>query len=306
MEVIDFNDYFDNNLDQSVETDRDKYKLLKKIAKWTVISLSGLFGTGIVASGSAIYYYSRPAEVDCENATHAPRSKKGIYAIIREEYGYGTEISQKFVQKDYEVDHMSVGIEPMLDGLTIRILIELDVILNESEDSEEALAEDIEKAKEYMATYQMSEEQIANAKPSTIDCNDYAFRACQRMERHGIPMYLLSICPRDPYMRCHKPSHQVAFCKLCEGKYIFFDNDNVIEWHGSSLDQFAAQYHIDNPDEEIMGVFPFVGISEFVQPEHNNPGSKILIQLFNVTNEDNIKSLDVDEEPSDSSHKPLA
>ena len=273
---------------------RKKHGYLWQITKWTVISISGLFGVGAAVGGGVVYYYSRPAEVDGQDVQSMAKSEEELLAILREEFGYDVQIIEKFAREDYEVEEMELGLKPMAKRVAIKICIKAHSLWNDPEETGEDLKKNAGEVAEYVTAYQMSEDQMTETDPDRFDCNDFAFRGCQRLQRHGIPMYFLNICPRDPNMRFDKASHQVSFCKLREGEYLFCDNDNLIIWHGT-LDQFAAQYYIDNPKKEAMGKFPFFAISKFVEPEHNNSFSKGLIQALNVESEEEIQSLDIPE-----------
>lgn len=151
------------------------------------------------------------------------------------------------------------------------------------------ISDDVSASVRYVRDYRMSENQVKEADPTVLDCNDFANVTCERLERLGLPMYLLSIWPEDPTLRFDHGWHEMAACKLSEDLYLIFDDQRQTLWHGS-LASYARQYG----PKVTMRIIPRVGISKFVEPKYNNGVSNLLVQAkHGIADEHEMQSIDV-------------
>jgi hypothetical protein len=249
-------------------------------------------------------YPSAPSTASV-NFNNAPRNFPELIRILEAEFGYDFQITYKKDQNNTETgndygihsNHAGLGIaspqnnaetdndksendrnNELCLGIISRELAgkafdTLQSLWNDRDRTLMELAYNFHYASEYTENYQLSEEEMATMDPEEFDCNDHARRACQRLERHGIPMYYLSIWPRDPSLRLDEDSHQMAVCKLQENEYLICDNNNIIFWSGSPS-AFARQYHDDYPKEAKMGIMAVIGISKYWEPDDESAYTK--------------------------------
>lgn len=141
----------------------------------------------------------------------------------------------------------------------------------------------------YLRDYRLSEEQASRSDPKTLDCNDHANITCERLDRLGLPIYLLSIWPEDPTLRfdSDKGWHEMSVCKLRHECFLIFDENRTTLWHGS-LASFALRY---GPNVR-MRIIPHVGISRYAEPKYDHCVAKLLVQAVKgVENENEMESL---------------
>ncbi len=151
------------------------------------------------------------------------------------------------------------------------------------------IKDDIRASVRYVRDYRMTEEEVDRSEPTALDCNDHANITCQKLERLGYPMYLLSIWPEDPALRFDQGWHQMSACKLRENCFLIFDDQKQTLWHGS-LASFARKYG----SKVTMRIIPRFGISAFAEPKYNNPVSKFLVQAkHGIPGEEIMQSLDL-------------
>jgi hypothetical protein len=147
----------------------------------------------------------------------------------------------------------------------------------------------IGKTATYLQDYRLNEGQAIQRDPQELDCNDHANIACERLERLGVPTYLLAIWPEDPAERFNRDWHEMAVCKLRHQCYLIFDDHRTTLWRGS-LNAFVLQYG----SRARMRIIPHVGISEYAEPKYDNFISKLLVQgLHGVRDETEMKSLNL-------------
>ncbi|MFH1670268.1 MAG: hypothetical protein ABIA92_01640 [Patescibacteria group bacterium] len=154
---------------------------------------------------------------------------------------------------------------------------------------QENLGEMIANSFRWANSYQLSEEAASHLDQSALDCNDTARRTCDRLSKHSIPMYLLSICPQNARQLFEYEWHQMATCKMGREYYLVIDNESrATLWHGT-LHEFVAQRDSD----VSMRILPMVGISRYIEPKHDIAPSKFLMQLVHAEGENDMEWLNI-------------
>lgn len=258
-----------------------------------------------VIIGGVIYklelkYPSAPSAASV-NFNKAPRNFQDLIHILEAEFGYNVQMTFKEARKSVEVDNdidsdNELGLGTMTKTFAGKVCDTVCSLWNEKEEALLDLAFKAHGASEYTENYQLSEEKMAIMDPEKFDCNDRARRACQRLERHGIPMYFLNLWPSDPELRLDEDSHQVAVCKLQENEYLICDNDKIIFWRGS-LTEFVRQYHDDDPGEPKMGIMAAIGISKYREPDDESFYTKSKTQYLMRTTEKEMRSINIPIKP---------
>lgn len=151
------------------------------------------------------------------------------------------------------------------------------------------IAENVCASVRYLREYRMSEEQAGRSDPDALKCNTLANITCERLDRLGLPMYLVSLWPEDPAMRFDEGWHEMAACKIRQQCFLVYEKSSTILWHGS-----LASYALRHGPKVRMRIIPHVGISKFEKPKHDHFLPKFLVQAEkSVHGEDAMKSLDL-------------
>ena len=156
---------------------------------------------------------------------------------------------------------------------------------------EENIIEVVCSAYEWASNYQISYEEASRIQGATFDCNDPARHVCEKLSQPGIPMYFLSIWPKQPRDRLFHDWHQMAVCKLDDRYFFVVDNAKEgIYWHGS-LQEFVTELSAEQ--SVPRSIIPGVGIAEFVEPRYDVAPAKFLLQFAHMRNEGEMKSLGI-------------
>lgn len=156
-----------------------------------------------------------------------------------------------------------------------------------------------ENAIHWLLHYQLSDEERKYIDPEKLDCNDNP--ACERLSAYGLPMYTVSIYPKNPEDRLDFSWHQFAACKLNQDVFLIVDGTRSLVWHGS-LQQYVEQQTGGAVKNTII---PVVGISAYRQPYFDTVISKGLVQINNrIYEEDQMDSYFSNESIVRNEHKP--
>lgn len=156
-----------------------------------------------------------------------------------------------------------------------------------------------ENAIHWLLHYQLSDEERKYIDPKKLDCNDNP--ACERLSAYGLPMYTVSIYPKNPEDRLDFSWHQFAACKLNQDVFLIVDGTRSLVWHGS-LQQYVEQQSGGAVKNTII---PVVGISAYRKPYFDTVISKGLVQINNrIYEEDEMDSYFSNESIVRSEHKP--
>lgn len=142
-----------------------------------------------------------------------------------------------------------------------------------------------ENAIHWLLHYQLSDEERKYIDPEKLDCNDNP--ACERLSAYGLPMYTVSIYPKNPEDRLDFSWHQFAACKLNQDVFLIVDGTRSLVWHGS-LEDYVQEETSGAVENAII---PVVGISEYAQSYFRNVVSKGLVQIAHrIASEDEMES----------------
>lgn len=130
-------------------------------------------------------------------------------------------------------------------------------------------------AMNWFRNYRLSAEEIKKIDPAKIDCNDNS--ACELLSAYGLPMYIISMYPKNLKHRFDHSWHQFAACKLNENVFLIVDGNQSMIWYGT-MQQYVEENGSRDTQSEII---PVVGISRYAEPFLRNPLSKFEVQALN-------------------------
>lgn len=154
----------------------------------------------------------------------------------------------------------------------------------------------VKASNEFLSTYRPNKEEAANIHPKSLRCNAPANMGCEELEQLGLPMYLLSIWPKEPAARFHQSWHQMAVCKMNDRCFLIVDNNVVTLWHGS-LKAFVAQYG------DHMCIISQFGIATYAEPKNPKAGKFLSQACCGIADEKEMESLNL---PIRLSNRPFA
>ncbi|MBT3834981.1 hypothetical protein HOF56_01915 [Candidatus Peribacteria bacterium] len=138
---------------------------------------------------------------------------------------------------------------------------------------------------EWAQNFHLSEEQVSKGR-GPVDCNEPAYQIPQKLSARGVPMYMISIRPRDPNLRSKISWHQFAACKGDRDYFLIYNKDHPITiWHGS-LSQYVNECDRSDIPREVI---PELGIIKFVEPEYDIALAKWWHQLTNPVSEEDME-----------------
>jgi len=243
---------------------------------------------------------SQPKEKECRQMTPIFTEDEFTYLLLSElgnitfcHSGSDEEIPQKHIEE--------ARLHPwiMTKIATWKSYIAFGMLFEEPEESIGDTIVTTYDSTKYVVKYQQSEVELGEQNLTEPDCNDNAYSTCQRLDRLGIPMYLISIWPRNPEERfdTDKDWHQMAACRIGENRFLIIDNSKIVTiWEGS-LESFVTKCKTGSSKyayEIPMSIIPRLGISRFAEPKHNNGPSKMMTQsLQSVGSEDRMEIVQI-------------
>ncbi len=133
-----------------------------------------------------------------------------------------------------------------------------------------------EQATQWVSHYRLPAKQMKEMDPAKLDCNDNS--AFEVLSKYGLPMYIVSIWPKQPGHRLDHSWHQFAATKLNENDFLIVDGKNALRWHGSLQDYVSQQPQSLVPQE----IIPTLGLSKHADAYFQNPISRGLVQLHHL------------------------
>jgi len=244
------------------------------IVHGTIMKLTAMFSMAIFSAGELMREKSQYPDNTEIYKTNTRLDHKSLTRIIR------NELPNAYVTSGWSARRKKLkpqAIEPVT-----MIVSAIDRLSGEN------MVDAVKQSISWLINYQLSVSEQRRLKgKSILDCNDRARAVCEKLSVHGIPMYMISVWPEEPYDRLQFDFHQFAACKLGHDYYLVINNGLAVFWRGS-LAEYAAEY-CDAP----MRLIPVAGISEFKQPLCDIPPAKFLLQIRNACPEDNMGSLNI-------------
>lgn len=124
----------------------------------------------------------------------------------------------------------------------------------------------------FIMHYRLNAEEMERVSPADIDCNDHANRACEKLSKLGLPMYVISICPKHSLRDIAYSWHQFAACKVREKDLLIIDNNRVLIWEGTLEEYVETRSSSALP----MKIVPFVGVTPYREPLLHGPSAQAL------------------------------
>jgi hypothetical protein len=234
-----------------------------------------------------------------------PRNNEELLQVLNQEFGYSmlaTDESPKHRRillrppptqatppQQAQTPRQSPPKETDVSDSRSEWLIRLSALWDRATD---LTMEDLVSIAQWIENYRLSQGQITNADPALLDCNDRSNCTAERLcLRHGMPMHLVAFWPADP-ASCGKQSwHMISTCKLGQNQYLIIEHEEyAIIWHGS-LNEYGAHYPKRQEGWHAMTTVPFVGISRYAHPAHDNLISKASLQILNHVQEEDMEVL---------------
>jgi len=235
---------------------------------------------------------SQPKTKEYQQITPIFTEDEFIY-LVQRELGYMTichsclDTDASFNKSDEENLHPFI----MTRAAISKLWIESHRLFEEPSEAIEDVTDTTRESVEYVVNYQQSEEELGRQNIKDPDCNDNAYSACQKLDRYGIPMYLISIWTRKPKERfdTDKPWHQMAACRIGRNRFFIIDNSRAATiWEGS-LRSFVARYNTNVP----VSIIPAFGITKFTEPKYNTGPTKLMTHAFRTAEENEMEIVQI-------------
>jgi hypothetical protein len=210
-----------------------------------------------------------------------------VTEILYEELGHMKIVEKRATQPEPE-QNSDLSFFQTLQSVLVQAHEKVDRNIRSDDPTDEKvenIMREVDDWAEWADSFHLSKEQTINGH-EPIDCNDPVYQIPEKLSTRGIPMYIVSIWPKDPELRGIKDWHQIAACKGDDKYFLIYSKGSPLTIWNGSLAQYVNECDRFDIPREIIPVF---GISKFVEPKYDTAPAKWWQQISNAVPEDEME-----------------